>query len=69
MSNNDPTHGSGLTRINLFLPPKAVCPQTLQGVNRDSGATPFPKISVKNYMSYLTDENRGSRQRGLKRII
>jgi hypothetical protein len=30
---------------------EAVCRKTLQEVNRDSGAKPTPKISVKNYMS------------------
>jgi hypothetical protein len=31
---------------------EAVCQKTLQGVNRDLGQNPRPKISVKNYMSY-----------------
>jgi len=52
MSNNDQTHGSGLTRINLFLPPKAVCQQTLQELNTIPEQPPPLKLSVKNYMSY-----------------
>ena len=37
---------------NLFLPPyRLFAEKTLQEVYRDSGALPYPKFSVKNYMS------------------
>jgi len=36
----------------------AVCGKTLQGVNRDSEATPGLKISGKNHTSDKIDEGR-----------
>src|SRR5678810_96925 len=37
---------------NPFLCPWRHFAGTPQEVNRDSGATPYPKISIRNYMSY-----------------
>jgi len=51
MSNSDQTHGSSLTKISLFLPPKAVCLQTLQELNTIPEQPPPLKLFVKNYMS------------------
>src|SRR5262245_17052992 len=50
-----PSNQNQTALCKLLLPPlEAVCRKALQGVNRDSGAIPCPKISVKHYMSAKT---------------
>jgi len=50
MSNSDQTHGSSLTRINLFLSLKVSLPENTAGAQHDSGTTAAPKTFCKKLL-------------------